>query len=246
MQDYFIERRGIYLAIHNNSQNVMTKYDGIKIPVGFATDVGFRRTYYSKKEYPYSTCVNQANTQKFTSVYYDLTLQVSKNGGTSEEFYSKKQCYELCMQFEYIYKRCSCTDASIARVSISTDITHNICRNLTQLECISQVRDEFDSSTEFIEKCSPKCPDQCSYFTYTTSVSMADYPTTYYYNALKKQPDVERRIKGGNKTATFELLKYSCLLVNVFYEDLLYTAIEEEAALTLDNVIGQIGLKQKN
>ena len=71
---------------------------------------------------------------------------------------------------------------------------------------------------------------------------MADYPTDYYFDLIKNQPNVQEIFSHYNKSITMNLYKYSTLIVNVFYDDLAYNSIIESPALTYDQVMGIIGL----
>ena len=111
------------------------------------------------------------------------------------KIYSKKMCYDLCLQFELIYTTCGCTDPSIPL--LESKVSVEMCNNLTSLTCIDTVRSKFDSQS-LDPICSKYCPQgysifdaflfskksqnlwinklfliwiECERFTYTTSVS---------------------------------------------------------------------------
>lgn len=82
---------------------------------------------------------------------------------------------------------------------------------------------------------------ECQYFDYDLSVSMADYPTDYYYSIIKNQSNVNDLYTKTGQTINDTIYKYTTCLVNVFYSDLSYNAIVESPALTFDQVVGLIG-----
>ena len=56
--------------------------------------------------------------------------------------YSKKMCYEYCLQFEFIKTNCSCIDPSIPVVTTDT-----ICNTNVGLGCVATMRSRFDSES---------------------------------------------------------------------------------------------------
>ncbi len=61
---------------------------------------------------------------------------------------------------------------------------------------------------------------------------MADYPSEYYYSVIATQPNVRNKYTLSGKTMTFDLYKYSMVMVNVYYSDIKYQYIAESATLT--------------
>jgi hypothetical protein len=116
-------------------------------------DVGISRTYFTKKSAPYSSCVSSTSTT-FSSTYFTYTKNVSS-------IYSQQICNEFCMQFEFIKPNCSCNDPSVFAVTTDT-----ICSNLTQLDCVDAVRNEFNS-VSLADTCDEYCPEECDKFTYS-------------------------------------------------------------------------------
>jgi hypothetical protein len=207
----------------------MTNFDGIVVPTGFATDVGITRTYYSKQSSPFSNCVTDSGT--FTSTYFSMT--VNSVGG-----YVRLACYEICMQFEFMVANCSCLDSS---VNVNSTMGYSYCKSTTQLACVNKVRNYFNVNS-LADTCSTYCPDECERFAYGLAVRMADYPTDYYYNVIAAQKNVIKLYAKWNKTLTKQRFSESTVLVNVFYDDLVYSAIVESPSLTLDQVVGVIGM----
>lgn len=181
-----MERRGAFIGVHNNSQYLLTRYDGIRVPPGYASDIGFSRTYYSKLPKPYSDCVS--SDSESVSTYFEYATSISD--------YSRKLCIEICLQFEYIVPSCYCTlifttslkvsyfywfsgsDPSVPYVSLVEN--QMICSNLTQLDCVSSIRDVFDTKST---NCDEYCPVECEKFTYSYSMAMTKcrWDSTLFY-----------------------------------------------------------------
>ena len=66
-QDTFSTKSGFYVAVHNNSDMVMTSYTGNKISVGQATNIGVTRKVTNKLAAPYSNCTNTFDSTAITT-----------------------------------------------------------------------------------------------------------------------------------------------------------------------------------
>lgn len=227
-QDYYIEHRGVYVAIHNNSQNPLTRFDGVKAANGYMTDIAIDRTFLYRKEAPYSSC--RKSVDSYTSTdndYVKATIKLTR--------YTKKLCYEICLQNLFIITSCSCSDPSIPVINS----TQAVCATLSQLTCADNVRDKFDS-TDLSNSCGSYCPDECDKILYNTHISMTDYPTQYYYDVVAQQSNVINKFSsfGG---VTYDTYKKTSLMINVFYKELGYTGIVEEAEYTGSEIFALIG-----
>ncbi len=61
---------------------------------------------------------------------------------------------------------------------------------------------------------------------------MADYPSEYYYSIIGTQANVKNKYTSSGKNMTFDLYKYSMVMVNVYYSEIKYQYIAESATLT--------------
>lgn len=229
IHDYLSEIRGLYLAVHNMSKEVMTKYEGMKIPVGKATDIGITRTFYYGYPYPYSKCYD--NPRKTYPNFNDTFYKQAE-----KDFYSQKLCFEFCLQGLFISPNCGCLDPSIK----SRNNIKELCSDIRQIECVLAVRREFDSK-DLAKPCEEYCPLECDKIKYETHTSMSDYPTNYYYEIISKNPKLKDKYDNVGKNVSFDTFKSSVVMLNVFYEDLGYTAITQKPAYTFDTLIGVIG-----
>lgn len=229
-QDYYIEQRGFYVAVHNNSQIPLTKFDGIKIPVGYSSYIPVKRTFYERLSSPYSSCKEDVQSISSTdSDYYKATLAYTK--------YTVKLCYEICLQYKFIIPGCNCSDASIP----ITDNKQRICSSLADINCVDSKKTFFDSS-DLSSTCAEFCPTECEKIVYDTSINLADYPTSYYYEIVSKQKNLLSKFSTfTNSTPSYALFKESVLMVNVFYQDLTYTHISESPSYNFADILGIVG-----
>ena len=70
---------------------------------------------------------------------------------------------------------------------------------------------------------------------------MANYPTDSYYQNIKDQTNLKKQFTNLNKIISKDDFKQSVLFLKVFYDDLYYTYIEEDAQNTPESTLGVIG-----
>ena len=163
--DYSIER-GFYVAVHNNSFQALTKYDGCKIPVGFSTDISVSRAFHYKLSSPYSDCrkdITQYSSSDSTYFKYILTSM-------SYTTYSKTLCYEVCYQ-DLVNKNCGCTDPTNI---ITLDYTYPICNSSVMQNCAINIVTSCQKSDSSCS-CYSACPTECDFIEYPTSLSSSVY-----------------------------------------------------------------------
>ncbi|RNA03799.1 acid-sensing ion channel 1 isoform X2 [Brachionus plicatilis] len=228
IEDTFIEKRGIYLAVHNNSVNPVVNHEGMKLSVGNLAEIGIKRTFYQKLPEPYNKC------RKDTSSYSDDDSEYYKRTVRSG-VYSKKKCFEFCLQVEFIYPECNCNDPQIT----SLEWNQTFCKSNLELHCVDRVRNMFDSG-DLSKLCSDNCPTSCDTLEYATEVSYSDYPSEYYYSIIKDQPNVIEKFENISNI-TFDKFKKSTLMVNVFYQDITSTFVQESPLINVEDLFSSIG-----
>lgn len=196
--------------------------------------MAIKRTYYERKSAPYGSCRDDVDSYTDSdSKYFKATLKLAK--------YSKKLCYELCLQ-DLITENCSCSDPSIP----ITDSNSTFCKILDKLDCVNKVRDKFDS-TDLSSQCEDSCPTECKRMSYETSIDLSDYPTKDYFDIISKQPNLVQKFTNvRSSTLDFSSFKQSVVMINVYFHDLSYTLISESPSYTWDIMLGSIGLFNLN
>ncbi|CAF1113979.1 unnamed protein product [Brachionus calyciflorus] len=224
---YFLEKKGLYLAVHNNSYKPDVQFEGVKLPVGFSADVSVHRYFYDRLGPPYGSC--KKNTSTYTNEDTELYKETLKLGR-----YSRRICLEICLQSFFILPKCNCTDPAIPALNR----THYLCHTPQEIKCIDNVRNDLDS-TDLSVFCDHECPVDCYKIDYLYDINLTDYPTEYYFNTIVQQSNIKDLF--DNTTITYEKFKESLLLVNVFYKDLSYTLLEEIPSKHLSDILGEIG-----
>ena len=241
MFDNLTIEKGIYVSVHNNSQIPLTRFDGVRVTSGHATDISIRRSYQLKKDSPFNDCrLDTATILDDDSEYFKKTVSLSK--------YSQYLCYEICLQYEFIIKECNCSDPSVP--TNLSDSTENFCNTIVDVKCILTVRNRFDE-TSISSICAKYCPAECEKMRFTYQLSTSDYPTNYYYDMIKNQPSLKSKFERP-RTSIFQSVersneisldsfRESVLMLNVYYGDLAYSTTIESPAYTFDSLMGILG-----
>jgi len=227
LQDLLASERGIYLAVTNNSALPLTRYDGIKLSVGQATNVRVKRTFVSNLPAPFSSCRSDTTSILPTdNVIYKRTVQLNK--------YSLQLCYDLCLQKLFSMPTCNCSDPTLPQFDQSLPV----CNTNSKLSCANQVRDRFDT-TPISASCSSYCPAPCSYATYDTQASSSGYPTSYYYSILASTPNLQNKFQSVSLNES--VVRGAVLKVNVFYDSLNYLTLIDSQTVTIPSLFGTVG-----
>jgi hypothetical protein len=175
VQDEFTISNGAYVAVHNNSRLPIIASEGITVATGKATNIGVRRTFYYKLASPYSDCrKNSSVPESSDSQYFNQTLTVNE--------YSQKICYEICFDTEKVQPNCSCTDPKVVYKPSGI----SVCSTSTELNCVENQREAMIVQS-YGDLCDKYCPRECDSIDYTTSISLADYPTDSYSAIIQTQ-----------------------------------------------------------
>jgi hypothetical protein len=215
----------IFISDDKNSNNFYS--EGIKIPLGFSTDIILNRYIIKKMPNPYSECINLQNINSYDSEYFKLTFKFYNQS------YKQTNCKDICFQIALI-KKCQCVDFTSGP---SPDPSLEQCLNETNQACMYDLWQEF-LEMDRLSKCN--CPSECnlSYFIYTTSIT--NYPSEPYVNYILTYPNIKSKFP-DNVNLTYEYLKNRLAAVNVFFNDLSETEITEEAKMVLPDLISNIG-----
>jgi hypothetical protein len=220
---------GFYVAINNNTQLPLTKYEGVKLATGVGSKIALKTTYVYNLDAPYTDCrMDTSKVLSLDSIYYKQAVSYTT--------YSRKLCYEMCLQNEFIIPMCNCSDPSVP----ITDPKQNICQSLNSLRCVESIRNKFDS-VPISEHCDRFCPLECTSQKFDTEISMATYPSAYYYSVISQQPSLMSKFANGNMTNTPSSFAASVSYINIYYDVLSYTEFIQVPAMTTDALMGAIG-----
>jgi len=216
-----LDINGFYVFIHNKS-NLPTRDDLLVTSVGTETYFGLRKFIDEKKTEPYNNCINNLDT------YHSFDSKLFKEFSKNNLEYRQKDCLDYAITSMYL----NCSD--------SLTNGFNIC-----LSKINNSKELFDRYFSFYERKIFKrylayCPVECKTIKYTITSSHAVYPSYEEYLNLLDKEILMNNFEKKNKTS-IEELRESVASVYIFFEDLEYTFISQQAKIELWNFISNIG-----
>ncbi|CAF1038483.1 unnamed protein product [Brachionus calyciflorus] len=219
---------GAHLFIHNSSIIPSSEFEGISLSTGHETDIVMSKTYFQKLPKPFSECVYQ-DSDSTESFDFDLYREAIKIFG----YYDQKSCLILCFH-RNIFDKCGCyyPDAKIIQSS------ENMCnKNFSDL-CVIPFVSNYGESKESTE-CFEKCPEECESVKHNLQMSHANFPTPSYADFFIAY---DTFINNGSRNFTsYSNVKESILAVNVYFDDIGYTLVEEKPSKTIEQLVADIG-----
>jgi hypothetical protein len=210
---------------------------GIDVSAGEQSNIAVSRTFFKKLPAPYSDCMPDLNAQTaqrnqlIETLYNDFALT------SYTQVYCMKVCYQnyiigMCfsfiilfiyhyLQFFNILGILGCYDFE-APVSNITSAIHSGCWGTEQIEELNRFNTEFYNSDE-VDKCYSLCPFECNRVVYDLEVTSASYPSPWYH---LQDTLVDRN---------------TSLMINVYYQNMYYTLIEDTPKLTINILVSIIG-----
>jgi hypothetical protein len=269
LQEKFAMTRGFRVIVFNRT-NIYPIADeiGIDAATGLATNIGIRRTFINHLPAPFSNCLStdiaeidwsQNDALKFmhdnfiTGQYYWSTTFWSLAGNWTWNWtvdYSQSVCVKLCFQ-KYLLQTCGCYDLTLPRSpQVGQLYAQNACVNTSQISCAKRLTNTFYNDSSLIDKCYDDCPIECFEIKYDLTVSSSSYPTEWYASVLANNSNFNTVINAYfsranisyiNYTNKFAELKNAIARVNVFYEDLRFTEVNDNPAMDIIFLLGTLG-----
>jgi len=210
---------GLQVRIHNNS-DLSDSLTGTIVMPGVSTYLKIQKIIKSKLSEPYNQCIDTLETYHS----FDSTL------------------YKAMIDLNYTYKQKNCLDFAFLR-SISSNISIDNLYDLKSLnQSISSIFFGFKNfyTNDTFKKYLSVCPLECNSITYETSAFQSSYPSFNEYLNLLNNKSLISKFPNGNLTKIDEL-KQSLYKVYIYFENLEYTEISEQAQISLWNFISSVG-----
>ena len=198
----------------------------IKMKIGTLNDIGVRRTNIKRVYTPKSECKDFNQFSFDRSLYTILTQNFT---------YTQDQCFSLCIQ-RTINAKCNCSDLRFMDLKPN----QNHCLKLSQLSCSNAAYSKLIDS-DFQEECTSFCPLECETNKLDFAVSTSRFPNIQYANLLSALDIITNSFDIDNTTDHQELLEKNTLAINVYYNDLEYTQVEEERANDIVDFFTSLG-----
>ncbi|XP_067679438.1 amiloride-sensitive sodium channel subunit beta-like [Haliotis asinina] len=220
---------GAHLVVHDKSTVPLLEQNGVAISGGTETFIGLKRINIQRLGRPYGYCDDGVQFKR------DFNLT-----------YTRQACQDYCL-VRLIVKECGCYDGregDMNRIFRLSD-AHSDCKSQTELQCMVRVKRKFEFG-QYSADC--VCYSPCTESTFVKSISSRQWPSMEYgqvlVEAICARADPEqcmklRRYDGYQLSQNF-------IKLNIYYEDLNYENITEEAdyadAQFLSDIGGTLGL----
>jgi hypothetical protein len=231
----FSIENGYTIFITDELVNTMSR-EGIRIMAGSSVTLSLNKNTVKKKPKPYSDCTEDLNDiNSYDSEFYrKLFSQKMK--------YNYLECSFLCFQKE-LAKECGC-QTSIYDLYFYKDM--RICSlpndNMTMRDMENDNKCFYKNIARFANKPADQrdcdCPFKCDYTQYDYTISSAEYPTKQYYSNHLSKLDL---IKSKFAQKNYNDVKQSVARVQIFYDDMKQTLINENEKTQLADLISSIG-----
>ncbi|RMZ96523.1 acid-sensing ion channel 5 [Brachionus plicatilis] len=216
---------GIELFIHNWSSIPVAEAEGISLPGGLETNIAINQFFMKKQPRPYSNCIEDKYSQNsFSSHFYLETVRLYKQ-------YEQKGCLNLCYH-KNIKKKCGCYDPDFFFAE-----SNLFCSFEEFTSCILEYRKSMADSLENLA-CFEQCPEECDSVKYVYQTSQSNFPSPFYKKILM---EFDKALNESKRGYVFENLDKYVLAVNIYYDEIATTTIEETPAKTIEQLVAEIG-----
>lgn len=210
-------KSGIQIFI-NNHLYTSSVSEGLQIPFGFNTKIKLKKEIIINEPKPYSSCENLDKVKNPEFINYFKSINYT---------YRQKDCFLLCIQ-KVIIEKCACHDISLPDNLGSEEPCYF---NSSKYDCILDIYENYD---DILEMCGLYCPLECKTVNYETKVSYVEYPSYGHYRVML------RDFKNGSKI-DYQNDKESVLLLNIYFDSLKYTLINEKPKILIEDLVASIG-----
>ena len=222
-----VNGNGFVIRVENSSYKVDGNSE-IDLLSGVETSVSVERVYATQLAYPYSNChVDDEAERTFHSDLYDLFVKHGKQ-------YKQTDCLELCQNRVFL-DTCNCTIIDMFSVFNATN-----CNSNTEMTCLYKVyHDKVLAPNFFKENCYPLCPLECSTTQYKTYQTSNLFDPEIYLDVVRERTNFLSEY--DDQTLSDAAIRSGLVKVNIYYESLSYTQVQETVKINEVSLIATIG-----
>ena len=222
--------QGAHVFIHDQSENAS---DGFDVSVGFRTNIGIKRLFVEKKEYPYSYC---QKGDKTNNEFIFVSKIIEWNN-----VYKQVDCFDICIE-DYKLKQCNCTCYAIANNRSARDNIRgkSRCQGQTEKNCFDAFTEKLNISTWENINCTKECPNECDSVQFQMTTNQIDYLSDELADLMNQDPIIKGKFDNSTKIS-YDHLKKSLVSLNIYYDELGYTIIKEIPQTSIINSLSSIG-----
>jgi hypothetical protein len=214
------------LFIHNQSLPPIDRFGRVFwLMSGSICYFELDRVFYKKLDAPYSNCLKDVNSFQSNKTLIDFNKKANRA-------YTQDDCFYKCSHlFALEESNCGCN-------SSLNDFSLKCIRNLYNEvdprveECVSAYLRDFRKKLQY-EKCQKYCPLECDSMNYVIN-TFSEHITL---NGLVSE---KHKTKNFN-FSTYEEAKKGFFQIRIYYNELKYTLISEEARYEIFNFVSNIG-----
>lgn len=142
---------------------------------------------------------------------------------------------KACFQ-EYIIPSCGCYDYQYPVANATRQSGYLGCYTTSQVDCV-RVNETYFYNSDAVNSCYAQCPIECESVHYFLSTSFAYYPSSWYTNRLRNASSIVNLFVEENEVSLSSTFQNALLMVNVYYDEMFYTLIEESSEITIELLI---------
>ena len=244
LQQQFIYKTGFRVIVHNQSRLPLPDEDGIDVPAGKETNIGISRTFIRRLDKPYTNCIHSNQSSRSNAAEPSnemLKFVYAQIAANKLAGYQQNYCLKVCYAM-FLVAKCQCVPYSLKFLDLFNE-KRSYCSS-ESLDCVESAEIEFSSSNSIVD-CYSQCPIECELLKYNLDVNWADYPTRWYVQELAKQESRYNSIfdtyEKDYAGPTYDLLKQTTSLINVYYKAIRYTVLTEQPAFSFDSLVANVG-----
>jgi hypothetical protein len=132
------------------------------------------------------------------------------------------------------------------------------CFTITDLDCIVNIFADFYEN-RLVPDCADECPQECDSTEYAITTTFSKFPAPSYYYTILQNDYLARKyfkMNGSQFSNAFlnnqpgsvpsieqieSVMTGKLLMLNVFYDELMYTQMEESAKIGIVDLISSLG-----
>ena len=220
------------------------------MPTDTHTNIAIARTFSSRLPLPYSSCITNDNIAFYPNSIFTKTISDNKLQ------YTQNLCFFFCYM-RTLAEECGCHDSSIKNIGKLT-FDKPACTKFADFTCMLITYRTFYAD-QVTANCSSECPFECEKQKLDVSMSFAAFPADYFnYVMLFNNSNLASKFGlTPNQTLNHlskhqwsslpdltqikKVLSKKTLKLNVYYDDLSYTSIEEQEKMNLIDMVANVG-----
>jgi len=220
--------REILVQIHNHSSPpIDLENGGYWLKTGSINYFEVERVFTEKLPEPYNDCLKNIDSFGQNKTLINHMKQLEKS-------YSQDECFRMC-SYLYVLRESNCNCNTTLENFENDCLTHPIktLYNTQIKNCVADYLKKFRLK-EQLKECSQFCPQECDSMSYIISKYIEIFPTNGQLKNIPNESDLA-------KFETFENIANHYIRLYIYYKDLKYTLISENAKTEPFNFVSNIG-----